>query len=440
MSSDVQLKTTKDQSSNSERFSPSYLKWKDCFDSSGMSTLEIEQRSALIETKFRNISARTFAIIDHPLDPENFHLPTKSSFYWTPITNALAAIRSNCTLAVKGSSIIASIYQLGSYSFVRFESPSSKQSMTVSFHHKDYFSSLFARDNLLFLGTTSSNEIMALKLNSSAFPMDYEEVGHKFTGHQGRVLCLDAWGDQLISGSEDHSIRFWDIKTGDCTDTLSDHGCPVTSLCVAGDHLFSGDEKGFLKVWDLNTKKCLQTLNIGSRSRIESIKFDSPFLYVSPSLKPIQVLTWRETTLEPLQSIDKIAGVFMGMTIKDGRLAMASAINLSSDVFRCLEIEMDFGTAASQKALLEYLAKGFSQPHSVVYTAHLMDQFMKLDQKVQEEIFKCMDEVLSNGDFEYTSTEGSARKAFFNLPASNEKLRLLLDSCRTEAIHLYLKK
>lgn len=43
------------------------------------------------------------------------------------------------------------------------------------------------------------------------------------TGHTGSVLCLQYDERVIISGSSDSTVRVWDVKTGDMTNTLIHH-------------------------------------------------------------------------------------------------------------------------------------------------------------------------------------------------------------------------
>ena len=65
----------------------------------------------------------------------------------------------------------------------------------------------------------------------------------------------------FISGSEDKTIRIWDLRTKNCA-TLKGHGGLVK--CVAALHdgrrIVSGSKDQSLKIWDLVTLQCCMTL------------------------------------------------------------------------------------------------------------------------------------------------------------------------------------
>ena len=48
----------------------------------------------------------------------------------------------------------------------------------------------------------------------------------------------------IASGSNDKSVKLWDIRNGRCTSTFNDHDSKVNSVCLRGDRLVSGDSNG----------------------------------------------------------------------------------------------------------------------------------------------------------------------------------------------------
>lgn len=75
----------------------------------------------------------------------------------------------------------------------------------------------------------------------------------ELTGHTDRIRKLLIRGDTLYSGSEDNTVRIWDLKTFKNTDVLKCQN-QVYSLAQFNHILFVGTSDG-IEVWDLNTKK-----------------------------------------------------------------------------------------------------------------------------------------------------------------------------------------
>ena len=54
-------------------------------------------------------------------------------------------------------------------------------------------------------------------------------------GHQDAVSALVCFGDWLISGSWDNTIKVWSTDTWHCVRTLGDHAGSIRGLCVCND-------------------------------------------------------------------------------------------------------------------------------------------------------------------------------------------------------------
>lgn len=80
-----------------------------------------------------------------------------------------------------------------------------------------------------------------------------------------------AWspdGATLASGSQDYTIKLWDVCTGEVLRTLVGHSYWVSALMYAPNHacsskspvLASGSADETIKLWDTETGRCLKTL------------------------------------------------------------------------------------------------------------------------------------------------------------------------------------
>ena len=78
--------------------------------------------------------------------------------------------------------------------------------------------------------------------------------------HQASVTCLLVLEDgRLLSGSVDHTFKFWDLDTGACAGTLKGHREGVASLAkLEGGRLASGSTDFKIKIWDSALKNVLR--------------------------------------------------------------------------------------------------------------------------------------------------------------------------------------
>ncbi|KAM0219250.1 hypothetical protein ACHAQD_006466 [Fusarium lateritium] len=81
-------------------------------------------------------------------------------------------------------------------------------------------------------------------------------------GHTHSVRAISAYGDTLVSGSYDSTVRVWRISTGEALHVLHGHSQKVYSVVL--DHernrCISGSMDSLVKIWDLATGACLYTL------------------------------------------------------------------------------------------------------------------------------------------------------------------------------------
>ncbi|MHB8954469.1 MAG: WD40 repeat domain-containing protein [Pirellulaceae bacterium] len=106
-----------------------------------------------------------------------------------------------------------------------------------------------------------------------------KEVGVQcdtFAGHTAAVysVVFSPDGKTLASGSEDNTIKLWDVKTGIITATLEGHTKTIWSVAFSpdGKTLASGSEDKTIKLWDVKTGKNTATIE-GRTETIWSVAF-----------------------------------------------------------------------------------------------------------------------------------------------------------------------
>jgi WD40 repeat protein len=84
---------------------------------------------------------------------------------------------------------------------------------------------------------------------------------HELRAHDGFVLVLAAWGSKVISGSDDRRILVWDAPTGGVDAQLVEHAGKVNALVVHRDQLLSASDDGTIRTWAVGTWAPLRTVD-----------------------------------------------------------------------------------------------------------------------------------------------------------------------------------
>ncbi|MGY1761042.1 caspase family protein [Geodermatophilus sp. SYSU D00779] len=100
------------------------------------------------------------------------------------------------------------------------------------------------------------------------------ETLQTLTGHTGsvRAVAVTPDGEQIVSGGSDGTVRVWDLATGETLQTLTGHteGVEAVAVTPGGQQIVSGGSDGTVRVWDLATGETLQTLT-GHTEGVEAV-------------------------------------------------------------------------------------------------------------------------------------------------------------------------
>ena len=107
---------------------------------------------------------------------------------------------------------------------------------------------------------------------------------HPLRGHHNYVstIAFSPKGNMLVSGSYDEAVFLWDIRTGRIMRSLPAHSDPVGGVDFIRDGTLivscAGD--GLIRIWDTMTGQCLRTLVHEDNAPVQSVRFSPNGRYV----------------------------------------------------------------------------------------------------------------------------------------------------------------
>jgi WD40 repeat protein/GTPase SAR1 family protein/DNA-directed RNA polymerase subunit RPC12/RpoP len=113
----------------------------------------------------------------------------------------------------------------------------------------------------------TKKEVTKKKLGKAKPPEVTEPLAvleRKLTGHRGWVhsVAVSPNGKWAASGSNDHTVKTWDLETGVCRATLEGHTDEVNCVAITpdGKQILSGSNDHTIRIWDSRSSQHLKTL------------------------------------------------------------------------------------------------------------------------------------------------------------------------------------
>jgi WD40 repeat protein len=121
---------------------------------------------------------------------------------------------------------------------------------------------------------------------------------HTFFGHLGPVVsvAISSNGNTLVSGSHDKTVRVWDVETGTLISTLTGGEQWVKAVAISPNShtIASGNEDRIITFWQLKPEKFLRTL-FGHQESIEAIAFSPNGALLASSGEDTSIKLWDKT-------------------------------------------------------------------------------------------------------------------------------------------------
>lgn len=124
--------------------------------------------------------------------------------------------------------------------------------------HQQSITSVAFSPNQPFLASSSHDHTVRL------WDLRTGDALQVWDGHQNmvRTVAFSPDGTWLASGGDDCTIRRWQLETGQCLDVFEGHREAVCAICISPDSktLISGSEDSTIRHWDASDGQCLKAL------------------------------------------------------------------------------------------------------------------------------------------------------------------------------------
>lgn len=147
--------------------------------------------------------------------------------------------------------------------------------------------------DLVFMQQTDNNILIsggAGDCRINVLDCQTQQTLRNYSGHTGHIFSLYTWASTknvFVSGSQDKSIKFWDLRSPDAiqtvvpTTSLALEGSPVASVAVDSSGLImaSGHEDAACCLYDIRGSRIVQIFKPHT-SDIRSVRFSSNAFYL----------------------------------------------------------------------------------------------------------------------------------------------------------------
>jgi WD40 repeat protein len=148
-------------------------------------------------------------------------------------------------------------------------------------------------------------------------------------GHTDSVLSVafSPDGTHALSGSDDQTVKLWEVDSGLCLKTLEGHTDSVLSVAFSpdGTHALSGSDDQTVKLWEVSSGLCLKTLK-GHTDSVLSVAFSPDGTHALSSSADQTVKLWEVDSGLCLKTLEgHTAGVLSVAFSPDGTHALSSS-------------------------------------------------------------------------------------------------------------------
>ncbi|MCT7977949.1 nSTAND1 domain-containing NTPase, partial [Laspinema olomoucense] len=200
-----------------------------------------------------------------------------------PLQNSL--LKEKFTLSIKGH-LIDAVY-------------AKKEHQRLGKHQDSVHSIAFSPEGKALASGSNDKTIKLWNVKTG------EEI-HTLTGHQAGVwsIAFSPEGKALASGSNDKTIKLWNVETGEEIHTLTGHQDAVTSILFSPDGKILASESAdkTIKLWNVKTGEEIHTLT-GHQDLVWSIAFSPDGKTLASGSGDKTIKLWNVETGEEIRTL-----------------------------------------------------------------------------------------------------------------------------------------
>jgi len=147
-----------------------------------------------------------------------------------------------------------------------------------------------------------------------------------FKGHSDSVrsVCFSPDGRFAISASADKTLKLWEVSSGDCLATLKGHSASVLSVCFSpdGQYALSGSADKTMRIWCLQSITCIATVK-GHCDSVRCVSFSPEGRDIASGSDDLTIKLWNVASIKRQQGFSGICSEIRSLSvIENGQRAL----------------------------------------------------------------------------------------------------------------------